>query len=225
MLTAEPPLFFDLDGPLLDVRARYHGVYAAIAGELGVDALGREEYWAAKRRRLPLEKFFPGFPAGARLQQLYRERWLAGIEAPEWLSMDTLVPGAEECLRTLGRSHPLYLVTLRRQTAALDGQLKSLGLCPYFREVFSGWAQGAAAPRLKASWMRPLLSAGAAALVGDSEVDMQAAASLGMRAIGVSFGIREAGELLALGAERVVAELRELPPLLLGSSRETGSTA
>jgi phosphoglycolate phosphatase-like HAD superfamily hydrolase len=224
MLTARPLLFFDLDGPLLDVGARYHGVYAAIAGELGVRPLGREEYWAAKRQRLPLEKLFPGFPAGVRLRQLYLEHWLAWIEAPEWLSMDTLAPDAHACLETLGRSHTLYLVTLRRQATTLGGQLEALGLRRYFHQVFSGWAEGAEAARLKASWMRPLLADGSATLVGDSEVDMHAALSLGMRAIGVSFGIREARELTALGAERVIEGLRELPLLLHGSPQETGRT-
>ena len=55
---SRPPLFLDLDGPLLNVRDRYHGVYAQIAEELSVPPLDRDAYWSAKRRRAPLEEFF-----------------------------------------------------------------------------------------------------------------------------------------------------------------------
>jgi phosphoglycolate phosphatase len=218
-----PPLFFDLDGPLLDVRARYHRVYSAIAAELGVPALGLNEYWSAKRRRDPLRSFFPNVVDAEGLRQFYLDRWLSCIEAPEWLSRDTLVPGALECLDALARSRSLYLVTLRREPAALTAQLEALGLRRYFPEVFSGWAEGAAASQLKASWMRPLVLDGSGVMVGDTEVDMQAAAALRMCAIGVSFGIREPSDLMRLGAETVISNLLELPPLLERSVSERGA--
>jgi phosphoglycolate phosphatase-like HAD superfamily hydrolase len=214
VLKLRPPLFFDLDGPLLDVRRRYHGVYATIAAELGVAPLGLEEYWRAKRRRAPLGVFFPDVHDQASLQSIYMARWLEMIEAPEWLSLDTLVPSAHECLVALRRSHDLYLVTLRRRQDALAGQLKSLELRPHFQEVFSGWAEGAEGIRLKASWIRPLLAGRTGVMLGDSEIDIRAAAMLNMRAIGVSFGIREAPELMALGAESVIGDLGELQTLL-----------
>lgn len=208
------PLFFDLDGPLLDVRARYHGVYAAIAAELAVPALGLDEYWVAKRRQAPLATFFPGAADQARLREQYLARWLAWIEAPEWLRRDTLVPGARECLEALGRSGPLYLVTLRRQPLALETQLEALGLRSYFRGVFSGWVDADEAPRLKASWMRPLAVPGSSVIVGDSEVDMQAAALLGIRRVAVAYGIREPLLLQESGAEEIIHCLTELVPRL-----------
>jgi phosphoglycolate phosphatase-like HAD superfamily hydrolase len=230
-MTRRSPLFLDLDGPLLDVRARYHGVYAAIAAELDVPALDLDQYWAAKRRRAPLRCFFPAVGNEEGLRKRYLERWLGWIEAPEWLAHDTLVRGADECLERVGRSHELYLVTLRRRPAALARQLDVLGLRPYFRQVFSGWTQegsdgGAGeAARLKARWMRPLVSDGNGVIVGDTEVDMQAGALLGMRTIGVSFGIRQARELVELGAEAIIGSLMELPGLLVAPLVRTGNRA
>jgi phosphoglycolate phosphatase-like HAD superfamily hydrolase len=221
VLAPRPLLFFDLDGPLLDVRRRYHGVYASIAAELCVRAFELEEYWAAKRRREPLRDFFPGVQDPARLREIYMDRWLARIEAPEWLSQDRLVHGAPECLAALERSHELYLVTLRRDPLALAWQLDAIGLRSYFQDVLSGWAEREEGSRLKAGWMRPLVAGGTGVIVGDSEVDMQAAALLDMRAIGVSFGIREAHELIALGAKHVIDDLKELPALLAEPSVET----
>lgn len=232
---SRPPLFLDLDGPLLDVRARYHGVYSQIAEELGVTPLGRESYWAAKRRRAPLEEFFPGarcpssngrasgdrmlaYPLGEQtgaLREVYLKRWLSRIEAPEWLAWDQPVEGAEECLLELSRSYSLFLVTLRREPAALAAQLEDLDLWPLFSAVYCGWAEGTEGAHVKAQWIRPLLNGGSAALVGDSEIDIQAAQLLGIRAIGVSYGIRDPAELKSLGAEVVVDRLAELRSVLV----------
>jgi phosphoglycolate phosphatase len=213
------PLFFDLDGPLLDVRSRYHGVYASIARELGVQPLSLEEYWTAKRRRAPLGLFFPGLAAGPALQEAYLQRWLPRIESPEWLARDTLVPGAVDCLESLAETCSLYLVTLRREPDAVWNQLTTLGLRRQFSGVFSGWAEGTSGAELKASWIRSVGGAERSAIVGDSEVDMAAARLLGIPAIGVSFGIREAKELAALGAVHVVDRLSALPGVLVGLHR------
>jgi phosphoglycolate phosphatase-like HAD superfamily hydrolase len=209
-----PPLFLDLDGPLLDVRARYHAVYTQIAEELGVAPLGPAPYWAAKRRRASMEEFFPKAAAGVALREFYLPRWLARIEAPEWLALDQPVAGTEECLIELSRSYSLFLVTLRRDPAALASQLEDLDLWPLFTAVYCGWAEGEEGARVKAQWMRPLVTGPSAAIVGDSEIDVRAAQLLGIRAIGVSFGIRDAVELRALGAEGVVDHLSELWSIL-----------
>jgi phosphoglycolate phosphatase-like HAD superfamily hydrolase len=222
---SRPPLFLDLDGPLLDVRDRYHGVYVQIAEELRVAPLARDAYWSAKRRRAALEEFFPGARTGSALRELYLSRWLERIEAPEWLALDQPVDGAEECLAELSGCYSLFLVTLRRDPAALASQLEDLDLWPLFKAVYCGWAEGAEGARVKAQWMRPLLMEGPAAMVGDSEIDMEAAQLLNIRAIGVSFGIRDAADLRALGAETVVDHLSELGPALGASPRPVAMAA
>lgn len=210
-----PPLFLDLDGPLLDVSARYHGVYSLIAEELGVEPLARQVYWQAKRRQAALEEFFPGATRGSSLKKRYLDRWLACIEAPEWLALDSPVLGAEECLQGLAQSYSLYLVTLRRDPAALAAQLEDLDLWPHFRGVYCGWAEGTAGARVKADWMQPLVkSPHQTAMVGDSEIDILAARLLNIHAIGVSYGIREGPQLQALGATVVLDRLSELPRVL-----------
>jgi phosphoglycolate phosphatase-like HAD superfamily hydrolase len=225
----KPSLFFDLDGPLLDVRARYHGVYSGIAAELGVEPLTLDRYWAAKRSRAPLASFFPGVRDQNELEQFYLARWLPQIEAPDALARDTVVPGAKECLASLQPSHALFLVTLRRDAMALAAQLEKTGLRSYFTAVRSGWVrsehapgtvsdgvrsnEGAAGVRLKAGWIQELLT-GSAALIGDSEIDMEAARLARIQAIGVSFGIREPADLLTWGADVVLDDIRELPALL-----------
>ena len=50
--------------------------------------------------------------------------------------------------------------------------------------------------------------------VGDTRIDMETAASAGMRAIGVSWGFRDRQELVECGAETVIDDPRDLLPLL-----------
>lgn len=57
--------------------------------------------------------------------------------------------------------------------------------------------------------------------VGDTAVDMRTAHAAGMNAVGVLWGFREADELLAAGAWRLISEPMELPPLLAHSSLHT----
>jgi phosphoglycolate phosphatase-like HAD superfamily hydrolase len=232
-------IFFDLDGPLLDVRARYHGVYASIARELGIEPLPLARYWAEKRKRTPLDQFFAGYPDHERLRAVYLERWLAQIEAPDWLAHDTVVPGAPECLKVLREHHRLVLVSLRRDPAALRRQLEWTGLMGFFSMVRSGWEAslpattddreaGETLPRsggagLKSDWMQELLADGDGVLIGDSEIDMEAAQLARIFAIGVSFGIREPDDLRRWGAEAMVDSLGEIPDILT-CRRQLGMT-
>jgi phosphoglycolate phosphatase len=50
--------------------------------------------------------------------------------------------------------------------------------------------------------------------VGDSNVDMKTGTAAGMHPVGVEWGFRGREELIASGAEAVIAHPRELPPFL-----------
>jgi phosphoglycolate phosphatase len=52
------------------------------------------------------------------------------------------------------------------------------------------------------------------ALVGDSDFDMHAAQAAGMRAVAVSWGFRDGGELLAEGAEALIEQAEQLLSLV-----------
>lgn len=54
--------------------------------------------------------------------------------------------------------------------------------------------------------------------VGDSAVDMQTARGAGMDAVGVLWGFRTAGELRAAGAHHLIAQPKELLPLVFSSA-------
>lgn len=68
---------------------------------------------------------------------------------------------------------------------------------------------------LEAALVEAGAQAGEAVMIGDTQFDMQMAAALNVRAIGVSWGYHAPAELRAAGAERVVSTPAELGEHLL----------
>lgn len=129
-------MFLDLDGPLLDVRKRYHGVYAAALKELGPRPLTANRYWGLKRRNVP-ERAILARSGGEHLFETYQRRRLGLIEREEWLKLDALQPGTLGVLDWLQSRLPIVLVSLRSRRRALGHQLEWLGLCRRLAPVLS----------------------------------------------------------------------------------------
>jgi len=182
-------IYFDLDGPILDVSERYFRVHRAIVGS-GV--LGRAEFWNLKRQRAPLDQILAKDKASIDTQT-YRTAWLSLIEEQEYLKHDRVVAGARAVLALLGLSHRLVLVTLRRNRENLLWQLKDLDLASSFARILSGNAREELDWQTKARLIRADLEEegeGPAVIVGDTEVDLLAGQVLGLATIAVCSGIR-----------------------------------
>ncbi len=208
-------VFFDLDGPLLDVSERYYRVHREIVAGHPVPALGKEEFWEMKRRQVPVDALVAGADPALTPAQ-YREKWLERIERPEFLAYDRVVPGALEVLRTLQERHALYLVTLRRDGETLRWQLDRLGMHPAFRQVFWGQRDGVPGCQIKVERIRTAgLARARDVIVGDSEVDVLAGRELGMVTIATANGIRSADFLAQVaGAAVVIPDITALLPIL-----------
>lgn len=200
------PLFLDLDGPILDVRLRYHSVHAHIVASLGVqdDPLDLAAFWEAKRAgasgRALCAAHYPAVDPDE-----YTARWIAEIEAPERLRLDEVWETARAALDGLRERGPLVVITLRQHGERVPGELARLGL-EVDRVLHASPLDG---PGWN-SKERLLRAEGAREgdwIVGDTEVDIRAGKALGMRTCGVSCGIRN-GELLALeDPDRLVDDL------------------
>src|SRR5208282_2029907 len=127
-------LFFDLDGPLLDVSARYAALHGQLLAELGLEGLPGPVYWQRKRARWPEESILA--ECGAQVHaKSYVNRRLALIESPEYLALDRCWPWTRSILSRLAEGHTLVLVTARARRVLLEGQLVALDLNRYFREI------------------------------------------------------------------------------------------
>jgi phosphoglycolate phosphatase len=137
----------------------------------------------------------------------YRERY-----AEASLTETAVTPGIADALAGL-RSAGLRLgVATSKPRPFAEPLLDVLGMREYFAAV--------AGPELDATGEDKTTTVGNAlralgatggAMVGDRSFDTVAARAHGLRAVGVGWGIGSRAELLAAGAERIVATPAELP--------------
>lgn len=209
-----PTLFLDLDGTLVDVQRRHYRAYADTLRELGVTPLTGRHYWTRRRRGARTYDLLSGCRQSQRRR--FVEAWLKLIESPEYLRLDTLIPGATAALGCLAERYELVLITLRRDGDSLEEQLQRLGLTQLFSRVH--WRKDCTGSSSKAQLIRRV-SPGVAApslVVGDSEADIEAARELGIQSVCVTTGVRNRSYLEAVGAHHVIRSISRLPELLLG---------
>jgi phosphoglycolate phosphatase len=206
-------VFFDLDGPLLDVSGRYVALHQEVLAELGLRGLPGPTYWQRKRARCPEESILAEIGMAAHADAYVRRR-LALIETPEYLAHDRPWPWVHGTLARLGAAGPLVLVTARASRPLLLKQLDRLGLAPFFHEVLST----PAGPRVddqKAVLIRAYLARhghppGGHWMVGDTEADVGAGRLTGLRTAAVLSGIRNREWLVRAEPDFLLHDIREL---------------
>lgn len=207
-------LFFDLDGPILDVSEKFYRIYSDIMRRFGYPVLPKSEYWRLKRTRTPIPAIVER-TAPAHFVEQYVEERLRVIESVEYLKYDAVHEGVMSLLKQLGQRLPLVLVTLRNKRAALDWELEHLALRPCFQEVLTmedNHGDYTIKVRLIQDFLKGEQPVGT--LIGDTEADIKAAQTLGLRSVGVSFGIRERSYLEALKPDYIVDDVPQLLELL-----------
>ncbi len=211
------PLFFDLDGTLLDTVGDVTADMMATLRELGLDA---EQYLRRFRIGPPLRQaLFEVYPEMTNdLLEEFIRRFRKRYDTSGYPATRPY-PGIDELLRlAAGAGHPLFIVTFKRwlPTARL---LKKFGWTDLFAEVF---AVDRFAPEIPVM-LKPEMIArsgadtGGAVLIGDAPTDLDAAHEAGLSAVAVTWGYSPEEELLArLGpGDSIVRRVEELKALLL----------
>jgi phosphoglycolate phosphatase len=206
-------IFFDLDGPILDVSERYFRLHRHIVGQFGGRVMDKGTYWHLKRDRQSLSILL-GMTGGHISEEAYRAQWFHMIELPEYLQYDTIISGAREQLERLGQCHTLVLVTLRRQPDHLEAQLKQLQLSPFFAAVLSADSTVTDGLETKKRLIRAsgFLTKGAL-VVGDTEIDIRTGKALGLKTVAVLSGIRNRNRLAEERPDCIVENINTLPQL------------
>ncbi len=52
-------IYFDLDGPILDVSFKFHKIYTDLLGERGYPTLSKDAYWRLKREHVSVSADCP----------------------------------------------------------------------------------------------------------------------------------------------------------------------
>lgn len=200
-------IFLDLDGPVLDVTRRYYLIYSDLLKKADYLPFDQDSYWSLKRLSIKeaaiVQRNMPNKGVSGYMEQ--RKRLL---EDPAYLVYDQIQKGVLETLTDWAREHQIYLVTLRRNRAALMSQLELLGIHDKFKKIFC--AQGVEPSwKTKCEWIRACRSAAAdSVIIGDTEVDVLAGRAAGIRTIALSCGIRSRRLLEQLAPDALLPRLK-----------------
>ena len=212
-------VLFDLDGTLVDSLP---GITAGL--NTALTRYGVAPVPAEQVRPLigaPLERIFATLlaaagatvaaPPIADLVQVYLGEGAAGVAAGS-----PLFPGVLEVLDACGRAGVRLAVVTTKRTPMARAVLAANGIGGRFQAVVGADA----APRPKPYPDQALAALAAlgvsndeAAVVGDTDYDVQMALAAGSRAIGVTWGYGGAALLRASGATALATQPQELPPL------------
>ena len=215
---------FDLDGTLVDTQP---GVRAALVAAF-IEVTGADPGTQRANLSLPLADMIhsadPSVPPalGRQLSAAFRRHYDAGC----W-KISRLYPGAEMCLRDLGAAGVRTFVVTNKRRSAAERLLEHFGLAPHVEGVVGQPETGDPLPKAELA-ERCLVSAGldpaTTVVVGDSDHDVEMAASRSMTFIAVTSGAGPLGHASA-GEERVeVQSLAHATAFVLtgfrGGSRE-----
>jgi phosphoglycolate phosphatase len=210
-------VLFDLDGVLADSRAAITGCLNAALVASGLPERPPAELYRYIGPPLPhafaeITGEDPDCELVAALVEGYRTRY-----ATASLTETVVTPGIAAALDSLRRAGRRLGVATSKPASFAEPVLEALGLRDRF-EVVAGPALDVP-PEDKTTTVGRALRAMAATggvMVGDRSFDMLAARAHGLRPIGVAWGIGSREELVAAGAERIVATPAELPAAISG---------
>lgn len=210
-------VFFDLDGPLLDVSRRYVVLHQELLVGLGAAAMDAERYWTAKRARRTEHDILAELNA-LHLLETYSPARLARIETMEALVHDRCWPWSLETLEHIAQHATLVMVTARAHRPALLDQLDRLLLRPHFHEILSEPGNDRVDLQ-KAALIRDYVARHGHCgeghwMIGDTEADVAAGKLAGLQTIAVLSGIRDEHHLRAAGADYLVPDIRAVPAIL-----------
>ena len=204
-------IFFDLDGPILDVSKRYYKVFIDITYS---NQISKGIFWSFKKEKKPWKNIFK--QAGLNLnEKIFLRKWFGNIEKRRYLKLDRLQQKVKKVLAALRKKNSLYLISLRQSKSNLFWQLKYLGLDGYFDKVIHckntksyGWLN-------KAKLIKQNLSSPKEAIIiGDTEIDIRAAKLAKIKSVAVLCGIREKKLLVKEKPDYIVSDIRNLNKLV-----------
>jgi phosphoglycolate phosphatase len=209
-------IFFDLDGPIIDVSEKYYRIYCDLLSSGKYKLLTKSEYWNLKRNRVPENEILSKTGA-EEIYLWYRDERIRVIEMDDYLKFDHLTSHAKNILEMLSSSHALILVTLRTYKEQLFKELDGFDITKYFKLILNAPANSS--PKWKIKYDLIIKYHGNPGInslfIGDTETDIQAGKNLGIKTIAVLNGIRSEEILRETNPDKIIREIGELNDLKL----------
>ncbi|MBD0395247.1 MAG: HAD family hydrolase [Microcoleus sp. C1-bin4] len=222
-------LITDFDGPIVDVSDRYYRVYQHCLAEtkrLGqpVRELPKAEFWDMKRARVPETEIAILSGLDAAQAQDFAQKRRHTVHTLPYMIYDQPVPGALETLEKVQRAGVDLAVLTMRRVRELDEAFNRCNLGQFFPEnrcyclpndyVKTGDVKDK--PLLMAKALAELPPASDVWMVGDTEADLIAAKTHGVKVIGVLCGIRDRTQLEMHQPDLIANNLSEAVEIILG---------
>ncbi len=197
-------IFFDLDGTLLDSRQRLYQLFCKITGQV---SLSFDNYWELKKKMWDNRKILSEYFDYSEDDLVgFEKKWMDQIESDEYLMLDTPFPFTREVLQTLKeKGISLHLITSRQYKSKVIDQLNKHELNEYFTAVWVTQAKQTKSELIQNSGIQLSMSD---LMVGDTEIDIRTAKSLGIRSMGVLSGFRNKLSMLKSESDYIENDIR-----------------
>ncbi len=198
-------IFFDLDGPIIDVSGRYYEVYRKFCALKRLRPMAKERYWRIKRNKE--EIFMP-----KQLKNQYKKFWIKNIESKKNIQFDNLQNQADLILKRLSNKFKLYLITLRQNKKNVLQELSHFKIDKHFKKIL------VASPLLFKSsknWqikqkMIKNIAQSKDVIIGDTRTDIVCGKELNLITIGIASGINNKKILKSFSPDYLVNNARSL---------------
>jgi phosphoglycolate phosphatase len=210
-------LLFDLDGTLMDTDDQFVESLALHLQRLGWPGLYRSARHLVMMAETPVNGLMTVLDAlGLDAPLLGIWTWLRGLrgaaEEPDY----RIMAGAEAMLADLKRTYQLAVVTTRGREDAV-AFLAQHELCQTFEVIVtreSTWRLKPHPAPIYEAAQRLQVPVERCAMVGDTTVDVRSARRAGAKAVAVTCGFGERGELERAGADIVLEHVSDLSSVL-----------
>ncbi len=222
-------LITDFDGPIMDVSDRYYRVYQQCLAETQrldqpVRELPKAEFWDMKRARVPETEIAILSGLDAAQARDFAQKRRQTVHTLPYMIYDRPVPGALETLEKVQRAGVDLVVMTMRRVRELDEAFNRCNLGQFFPEnrcyclpndyVKTGDVKDK--PLLMARALAELPPPSDVWMVGDTEADIIAAKTHGVKVIGVLCGIRDRTQLEMHQPDLIANNLSEAVEIILG---------
>jgi phosphoglycolate phosphatase-like HAD superfamily hydrolase len=210
----------DFDGPIMDLSDRYYHVYQLCLDQLkepnqSITILTKDEFWAYKRAKISEQQV--GIASGLTSVQAKKFKQLRDQTAHQlqYLSLDRIVPGAIAALEQIQANRIELIVMTLRRTCELNVAFGQYDLARFFppdccyclADDYQKQGDIKDKTQMMAQALSALKSAPNTWMIGDTEADIIAARTHGIKVIGVLSGIRDLDRLVQNQPDRIVPNL------------------
>jgi phosphoglycolate phosphatase-like HAD superfamily hydrolase len=210
----------DFDGPIMDLSDRYYHVYQLCLEQVretnqSIRVLSKVEFWEYKQAQVSEQKV--GIESGLRVDQaeVFKQIRDQTAHQLQYLSLDQVVPGAIAALDQVQASEVELIVMTLRRTCELNAAFEQYGLDRFFpldcRYCLTDddHKQGDIKDKtqLMAQALSELKPEPNTWMIGDTEADIIAAQTHGIKVIGVLSGIRNLDRLEQYQPDKIVDNL------------------